>query len=316
MKKISILIPQYNEDSSIISVLLDSIAIQQNIDLNDIEVIVVNDGSDILLPDDFLSKYRYDIKYIKSNHVGVSEARNIALDNATGDYVMFCDADDSFFTVAGLYLVMRETNKNYDMLISAFFQQYLDNDEFLFVKHEFDTTFIHGKVFRRQFLIDNNIRFDKELVVNEDSYFVTLSQKLSNNTVYEPEPFYLWRYRDGSITRTENFTLLYYDQFYKSSRKLVNEFFKRDRIGDAIYVIMMMSTTAFFTLHQSEWSKPENKKYYDKSVKEYISFKNDFKELYKMIDDETYIFFMNDAKSHMMEYDMEFNENEYKNWII
>ena len=51
--KLQILIPQYNETNEIIKPLLDSIAIQQNIDFNEIGVIIVNDGSDIHLTNDF-----------------------------------------------------------------------------------------------------------------------------------------------------------------------------------------------------------------------------------------------------------------------
>jgi cellulose synthase/poly-beta-1,6-N-acetylglucosamine synthase-like glycosyltransferase len=50
MKKLEILIPQYKETDDIIKPLLDSISIQQNIDLvNDVGVIIVNDGTDIHL---------------------------------------------------------------------------------------------------------------------------------------------------------------------------------------------------------------------------------------------------------------------------
>ena len=46
MKKLSICVPQYKETEEVIKPLLDSIAIQQNIDFKDIEVVIANDGSD------------------------------------------------------------------------------------------------------------------------------------------------------------------------------------------------------------------------------------------------------------------------------
>ena len=52
--KLQILIPQYKETEDIIKPLLDSIAIQQNVDLiHDVGVIIVNDGSDVILSDKF-----------------------------------------------------------------------------------------------------------------------------------------------------------------------------------------------------------------------------------------------------------------------
>ena len=53
--KLQILVPQYNEDESIIKCLLDSIAVQIKVDFNDIGVIIVNDGSDCLLDVNFLT---------------------------------------------------------------------------------------------------------------------------------------------------------------------------------------------------------------------------------------------------------------------
>ena len=47
--KLGILIPQYKETDEVIKPLLDSIALQQLINFNDLHVIIVNDGSDILL---------------------------------------------------------------------------------------------------------------------------------------------------------------------------------------------------------------------------------------------------------------------------
>jgi glycosyltransferase involved in cell wall biosynthesis len=82
--------------------MLDSIAIQQNINFDDIGVIITNDGSDVKLSDSLLKSYPYDIEYYQNGHKGVSATRNYCLDKATADYVMFCDADDMFYMVCGL----------------------------------------------------------------------------------------------------------------------------------------------------------------------------------------------------------------------
>ena len=47
--KLQILIPQYKETEDIIKPMLDSIEVQQSINLNDIGVIIVNDGTDVHL---------------------------------------------------------------------------------------------------------------------------------------------------------------------------------------------------------------------------------------------------------------------------
>ena len=176
-KKWQILVPQYKETDAIIKPLLDSIEVQQNIDFNDIGVIIVNDGTDIHLSKELFNRYAYDIEYHLNEHKGVSATRNACLDYATAEYVMFCDADDMFYNACGLYIIFREIeNGGFDSLVSAFIEEsrHPDTKEALYINHDMDTTFVHGKVHRRQYLIDNNIRWNDNLTIHEDSYFNSL----------------------------------------------------------------------------------------------------------------------------------------------
>ena len=121
MKKLQILVPQYKETDDVIKGLLDSIEVQQNIDMDDIGVIIVNDGTDVHLNEDLFKKYSYDIEYHLNEHKGVSATRNACLDKATAEYVMFCDADDMFYNACGMYIIFREIeNGGFDSLVSAF----------------------------------------------------------------------------------------------------------------------------------------------------------------------------------------------------
>ena len=76
--KLQVLVPQYKETEEEIRPLLDSIEIQQNIDLkNEVGAIIVNDGSDVILSDEFLGRYTYDIQYIKNpKHGAIMELVN------------------------------------------------------------------------------------------------------------------------------------------------------------------------------------------------------------------------------------------------
>ena len=111
--KLQILVPQYKETDEVIKPLLDSIALQQTIDLDEVGVIIVNDGSDVKLTQEFLDSYPFEIKYIQNEHAGVSATRQKALDLATADYVMFCDADDMFYNMCGLWIIFREIDNSF-----------------------------------------------------------------------------------------------------------------------------------------------------------------------------------------------------------
>jgi len=104
----------------------------------------------------------------------VSAARNAALDAATGEYVMFCDADDMFYNACGLYIIFKEINgEGFDSLVSTFVEETRNpiTKEIFYLNHDVDSTFVHGKVHRRKYLIDNNIRWNNNLTIHEDSFF-------------------------------------------------------------------------------------------------------------------------------------------------
>jgi glycosyltransferase involved in cell wall biosynthesis len=94
-KKLSIIVPVYNGEKYIAEC-LTTLAPQLG---SDAEIILINDGStdgtDRIVKNGFQEQIgQGQIKYITTRNAGVSAARNLALDNATGDYISFVDADD------------------------------------------------------------------------------------------------------------------------------------------------------------------------------------------------------------------------------
>lgn len=90
--KISVIVPVYNTEKYL-SKCLDSILNQS---LKDLEVIVVNDGSkdqSQQMIDRYVAKDSRVISIVKENG-GLSDARNVGIDEANGDYVAFIDSDD------------------------------------------------------------------------------------------------------------------------------------------------------------------------------------------------------------------------------
>ena len=94
MEKLSVIIPAYNA-ADYIERCLDSILDQEF--KNALEIIVVNDGSTDstgVILDKYYKQYPDIFKIITKENGGQASARNVGLENATGDWVWFCDADD------------------------------------------------------------------------------------------------------------------------------------------------------------------------------------------------------------------------------
>lgn len=283
--KLQILIPQYKETDSIIKPMLDSIEVQQNVDLqHDIGVIIVNDGTDVHLSQELFDRYSFPIEYHLSEHAGVSATRNKCLDYATADYVMFCDADDMFYNACGLYIVFREIdNGGFDSLVSAFIEESHNPEtkEVMYINHDMDSTFVHGKVHRRQYLIDNNIRWNDNLTIHEDSYFNCLCQRLAKELKYSQTSFYLWKWRDESVCRHDpKYILKTYNNMLDSNTALVEQFIQRRRKEDAQFYATSMIYDAYFTMNKNEWINQENKKYRQATEKRFKEYYMRFKYLF------------------------------------
>lgn len=320
--KLQILVPQYNETDEVIKPLLDSIAIQQSVDLKkDVGVIICNDGSDILLSNKLLKSYPFKIEYYKEPHRGVSATRNACLDHATADYVMFCDADDMFFNACGLYIVFKEITDNggFDALVTAFIEESRNpenKEEILYVPHEIDSTFVHGKFYKRSYLTKNKIRFNPKLTIHEDSYFNCLAQKMTNDAKYCATPFYLWKWRDNSVCRHDpKYILKTYNNMLDSNTALVQEFIKRRRYTDAQFYITSMIYDAYFTMNKDEWINQENLEYRKATERRFKEYYVTFKEYFETTDKQVNAQIIMGIKNRMFQEGLLMESITFDNWI-
>ena len=93
MPKVSIIVPFYNVEKYIEKCLQTLV----NQTLADIEIILVNDGSQDgteEIAKKYQEQYPQKIKYLEKENGGLSDARNYAIPYATGEYVAFLDSDD------------------------------------------------------------------------------------------------------------------------------------------------------------------------------------------------------------------------------
>lgn len=284
--KLQILIPQYNETDEVITPLLDSIALQQCVDFNEIGIIICNDGSNTYLTDELLNGYPFTIEYYKEPHRGVSATRNACLDKATADYVMFCDTDDMFYNMCGLWIIFNEIEKGFDSLISCFTEEtrHPEMKVPMYINHDMDSTFVHGKVHRRQYLLDKGIRFNDKLTIHEDSYFNTLTQSLSKNVKYCSTPFYLWKWRDESVCRHDpKYILKTYNNMIDSNDALIDTLVEKGAIEKGNFYVALMIFDSYYTMNKPEWIDQENQEYRLAVEKRFSEYFKKHKETWQQI---------------------------------
>ncbi len=202
---LDIIIPQYKEDEKIINKLLNSINNQQNIDFSQIKITIVNDFSDCILSKEFLNKFKnLNISYIRNDkNTGPGPARQKGFDNTDGLYVMYCDSDDELFDSNSLWtLVDCITKYEPDYLVSNIAVEMADGS-FLIKKGKDTFPWMHGKVYKREFLLNNDIRFHDTIRNVEDAYYTTCVLGLidKNNIKYLDYTTYKWLDNKSSLTR-------------------------------------------------------------------------------------------------------------------
>lgn len=213
--KLSIIIPAYNAESYLPQC-LDSILAQEH---QGCEVIVVDDGSTDGTAA-LLQRYP-DVKVVHQENRGMSTARNRGLDEARSEYILFVDSDDLLTDgaletlvaeISGEDIIAFNAKKLHDTTGEQTYHPTIREPETTdgwtyFCRHRLEATDIHfvciwQRAYRRQFLIDNNLRFADGILRAEDDLFTT-QVMLAAKTVKTITPcLYIYRIRANSITTT------------------------------------------------------------------------------------------------------------------
>lgn len=217
-KILDIIVPAY-ESHNTIGRTLGSIMNQSYSDR--VRVTIVNDGG---TPYNTIvtSFSRYiDVRTIDMpSNRGPGVARQFGVDHTDCKYIMFCDADDLIggdcFAIEQMIKTIEYTEC--DILINDFIdQRYIpETEELQNVRVSGDLVWMHGKIYRRKTLLDNNIKFHPTLRTNEDFYFnQTCYSRLSKIEV-SGILGYTWLYRPKSITHSDNYDILGYEGWYEA----------------------------------------------------------------------------------------------------
>ncbi len=221
MEKVSIIIPVYNAELYL-NKCIDSVLYQDNIE---IEVILINDGSTDNsgnICDDYSIKDKR-IKVFHQINGGVSSARNKGLENATGEWVCFVDADDWIENNSISRILNKTTFIDSDIIIARSFtvrgnSTYLENYSFnrsweglvfkgtnLYIKEKYVRGSVCGVLFKRLFLKQNKILFPLNLKNGEDSIFFTFCILFAMRICFSNTHLYNVYERERSASRNWSF---------------------------------------------------------------------------------------------------------------
>lgn len=235
---ISIIMPVYNK----YNYLMKSINTIINQTYKDFELIIVDDGSSDgseKLCDEFAQKDQR-IKVIHIKNAGVSNARNVGLDNAKGKYLQFIDSDDYVDEDMLEKLYDKATQYDVDIVISGITKVNHDYEvlnetlpQLIGVKSKNEmlenfaseqrSTGIYGcvsnKFIKRDIVEKFKLRFDTKIKLAEDlDFYLKLYEHISSIYFYDTS-FYYYIQNAANSSTSENFKHDYLTQINISLRQ-------------------------------------------------------------------------------------------------
>lgn len=183
----SVIIPVYNAAGTLRRC-LDSLVRQQ---FSDYELLLINDGStdgSDAICREYASTYPC-VRYFAKENSGVSSARNLGLEQAKGEYILFVDSDD--YVLQDYFALLSHTLESnaVDLLMFGYRNfggvstewgagEFYENTEVGVAEQissamqQYLFSSLCSKVFKRQIIEQHNIRFANDLAIGEDQTFI------------------------------------------------------------------------------------------------------------------------------------------------
>ncbi|WP_406608856.1 glycosyltransferase family 2 protein [Agarivorans sp. JK6] len=207
MFNVSIIVPVYKSEQYLASC-LSSLAKQT---LEHVEVIVVIDASPdncAAIAGEFCIQYPERFrKIVLEKNVGVSMARNIAMQSAQGEYIGFVDSDD--YAEPNMFELMfcKALTTNADVVSCQMrsFETHASSVEYhnIPTKEYYDDTFVTNKLFRRVYLLSKQINFYSN-VIFEDEPFAYTARFATENVAEVNQVLYNYRMSPEGLCRGDN----------------------------------------------------------------------------------------------------------------
>ena len=276
MRKISVIVPTYNCANIIKNTILS--IIQQSIGFENIELILVDDNStdgtsEIIK--EFEDQYK-NIKciFLKENSGSAAIPRNVGIEKASADYIMFLDNDDRYDLkiCETLYNAINENDANivmcnYKIIYNNQFpneKNIIQDASFLKVDPKKNETILNdiymwNKIFKRKFIYDHDIKCPQSL--SEDMAFVIKSYLNTDEIIFLNNYYgYFYNVRDSennkstinSITESKYASML---EGYYSTINLFKEYGREDLINLFMKNHFITLISLFIKLNSDDYTK-------------------------------------------------------------
>lgn len=286
--KVSIIIPVFNQEKTIERAIRS--CTEQN--FKDIEIIIINDGStdgteQILNEMKFVDER---IKIVGQDNHGVNIARKIGIENASGNYITFLDADDEIPFDAIEKLFSKTENGLVDIVAGDIIKLESDKDNLIRKYSEFGDGngikflefilskgyhYLFGKLIKKKLFFNNKVIFKEGVVIGEDQILLCQVCMLINKVATVNSVVYNYLVNPQSVTQrniSDNDFSTRHEIYACELFDLVNRFDYNRFIRRQLYFRIL--NALYLSLHRSgRFSNKNNSKaVYKKTIVKVLLF--------------------------------------------
>lgn len=217
MPRLSVIIPVYNVEDYIAKCLDSVLAVGAE---TDYEIIVVNDGStdrSPLIAAEYAERLPELVRLVSTENLGQGHARNVGIELARGEYILFLDSDD-YLAENAMRDIMSTLGMDYDICIFDSIAVSPGGREIKYMHGaarseglslgQYPELLLEGpdvwnKVIRRSLFTDNDLSFTSR-VWFEDLRTIPKLYLFTDRIIYIPQPWHRYLQRPTSVTHTVN----------------------------------------------------------------------------------------------------------------
>lgn len=248
--KVSIIVPIYNVQDY----LRRCVESLVNQTLQDIEIILINDGSpddSQVIIDEFVEKYPHKVIGLVKENGGLSDARNFGIPYAKGEFIGFVDSDDYLDVTMYEKLYNKAVGTDSDIVTCGYYgvdenanvfryfqkgrmeefgKSISENPTLLYI----NSPYAWNKLYRKSLFLKHDVRFPKGLIYEDIATIYPIFSYANKISKVDEALYYYILKREGAITATYSDKIL---QMYQSLA-ILNDFYIKEGKFEEFYDVL------------------------------------------------------------------------------
>lgn len=234
MIDVSIIIPVYNAEKYLKRCAESLIKQQENIEILLIDDCSTDNSREIARQ---LQNQNSCVKVIElEKNKGVSNARNVGIENAHGNYIMFCDSDDWYEENAISTFLKLAKKRKADFITANYYisyenkkikvdtSSYFSKDKITKVEIvSYMTLTSCSKLIKRELFIDNNIKYPTDIKRCEELEVIPILAYKAQNPIAIDDVLYNYYQRANSASNKIEKDISYFDKSFRRFKQQIDE---------------------------------------------------------------------------------------------